>query len=77
MRALTITLTAAFVFLLTQQITAADDRHDREESGTSQAVIGGTIGCFIFDGKLNAVALTTRAGLGVIGLVNDRDLARA
>ncbi len=78
MRTLTITLVAAFVFLFAQQLTASPPGLDREESGASQAVVAGTIGCFIFDGELNAVALTTRAGLGVIGLVPDsRDLAQA
>ena len=77
MRTLTIALIAAFVFLHAQPLTAAPPGLDPEDSGASQAIVGGTIGCFIFDGELNAVALTTRAGLGVIGLINDRDLAQA
>ncbi len=77
MRTLTITLVAAFVLLLAQQLTAASRGLDQEEHGASQAVVAGTIGCFVFDGELNAVALTTRAGLGVIGFSSDRDLAQA
>ena len=77
MRTLTVTLLAAFVVLLAQQLIAAPPGLGRGEHGASQAIVGGTIGCFIFDGELNAVALTTRAGLGVIGLINDRDLAQA
>jgi len=77
MRTLTITLISALVILLTLQLAAASRGSDREEHGASQAVVAGTIGCFIFDGELNAVALTIRAGLGVIGLVNNRDVAQA
>ena len=78
MRTFTIALVAAFVLLFAQQLTAASRGLDRGERGASQVVVAGTIGCFILDGESNAnVSLVTRAGLGVIGLIPDRDLAQA
>ncbi len=67
MRTLTITLVIAFVFLLTQQLTVAHAGGELEESGASQAVVAGIVGCFL-DGGLNSVALRVDAGLGVIGI---------
>ncbi len=67
MRTLTIALIAALVFLLSQQLTAADDdRPDREERGNSQAVIGGSINCV--DG--NFVGVNTFGGLGILATPN-------
>ena len=71
MRTLTITLAAGFVFLSSQQLTAADGRHDREERGASQAVVPGTIKCFGQDFPQESsiiVSLEIGWGLGVVGL---------
>ena len=65
MRTLTIILTTAFVFLLTQHLTAASA--DEEESGASQAVITGAIKCFI-EPEFTHVALETFGGLGIIAI---------
>ncbi len=65
MRTLTITLVAAFVVLLAQQLTAASRGFDREEHGASQAVIAGSIKCF-FGPEFRRVALDTFGGLGII-----------
>ena len=65
MRPLTIALITVFVFLLSQQLTAADDRDDREARGASQAVIAGSIKCF-FGPEFRRVALDTFGGLGII-----------
>ena len=66
MRTPTIILTTAFaVFLLAQQLTAARPGLDREESGASQAVVAGIVGCFL-EGGLSSVFVGVDAGLGVI-----------
>ena len=66
MRTLTIALIAAFVFLLSQQLTSADDRHGREERGGSQAVVSGALKCFAQDRTV--VGIEIGAGLGILGL---------
>ena len=69
MRTLTIALIAALVFLLSQQLTMADDRDDREGRVTSQAVIAGSIKCSFGPG-FRQVALQTSGGLGIIATAN-------
>ncbi len=71
MRTLTIALIAAFVFLLSQQVTTADDRDDREERGASRAVVTGFVGC------ANPIASESGASLeigGVLGVVGTTGL---
>ena len=63
MRPLTIALITVFVFLLSQQLTTADDRRDREERGHSQAVVTGSLLC---DPEFTGAALNTFGGLGVL-----------
>jgi hypothetical protein len=65
MRTLAIALIAAFVFLLSQQLTTADDRRDREERGHSQAVVTGSLLC---DPVSTGAALNTFGGLGVLAI---------
>ncbi len=65
MRALTIALTAALVFLLSQQLTTADDRRDREERGNSQAVVSGDLLC---EPVSTGAALNISGGLGVLAI---------
>ena len=65
MRTLTIALIAAFVFLLSQQLTTADDRGDRERHGKSQAVVTGNLLC---DPVTTGAALNTFGGLGVLAI---------
>jgi hypothetical protein len=65
MRTLTITVVAAFVFLLGLQLTTDSRGDDREERGASQAVIAGSIKCF-FGQEFRSVALDTFGGLGII-----------
>ena len=76
MRTLAITLVAAFLFLLAQQLTAAESGLDREERGASQAVVAGLIECFL-DRESNRVFLQIEAGLGPISSTIDRNLAGA
>jgi hypothetical protein len=64
MRTLTITLVAAFVFLLAQQLTAASPGFDQEQSGASQVVVSGTVSCWL-DGGLSRVGFGVEAGIGV------------
>ena len=73
MRTLTIALIAAFAFLLSQQLTAADDdRHDRKDRGASQAVISGTINCVTFP-DVHFVGVNTFGGLGILATPNPTD----
>ena len=71
MHTLTITLVAAFVFLLAQQLTAAADGPDQGKGGASQAVVSGTIKCFPQDFPQESstiVGLEIGGGLGITGL---------
>jgi hypothetical protein len=71
MRAVSITIVAAFVALLGLQLTAASRGPDLEEHGFSQAVVSGAIKCFPQDFPQESstiVSLEIGGGLGVIGL---------
>lgn len=74
MRILTIILTAAFVFLLTQQLTSADDRRGHEGRGASQAVVNGDLLC---DPVSTGAALNVDGGLGVLAIPNPNPEANA
>ncbi len=67
MRTLTIAFIAALVFLLSQQLTAADDRDDREERGASRAVVTGFVGCANPIASESGASLEIRGELGVVG----------
>ncbi len=78
MRTLAITLVAAFLFLLAQQLTAAEGGLDSERRRPSQAVVAGLIECFL-DRELNRVFIQIEAGLEVnsISSTIGRNLAAA
>ena len=63
MRTLTITLVTAFIVLLALQLTAASRGFDREEHGTSQAVVQGSIAC-----NSSEASFDVGGGLGVLAI---------
>ncbi len=65
MRTLTITLVTAFVVLLAQQLTAASRGFDRQEHGTSQAVLTGAIAC---SSPESVARFDVHQGLGVLAI---------
>ncbi len=65
MRTLIIVLTAAFVFLLTQQLSAAHAGRDRDEHGASQAVLTGGIAC---SSPESVARFDVHQGLGVLAI---------
>ena len=67
MRTVSIALVTTFVFLLSQQLTMADDRDDREERGASQAVIAGPMKCF-FGLEFREWLFIPLGGLGIIAI---------
>ena len=76
MRTLTIAIVTAFVFLLAQQLTAASPGSDQEANGASQAVVGGSMGCFP-NREFNLVYFQIDAVLGVIGISGNEILTVA
>ncbi len=67
MRTLTIALIASLVFLFSHQLTAADDRDDREERGASQAVVTGFVACANPIASESGASLEIGGELGVVG----------